>query len=189
MTAKPPIYFQYQGHSLTIVGMEVRQDHSLNLVVFDPIFKPSAGVLRFINSSSFHVAHPDRLLRAHRRGTPYLAMFKDFEILKYDNPFDYKEARLTDLQINVAVESDSVLTVVFDTTLLAPSSIHTKPTHFWRPKCTPYGLSIVIVSLWRKASEGDARLFTVGEHDFIASFIALAAGAWPKRLRNRELLS
>ena len=82
MTAKPPIYFQYQGHSLTIVGMEVHQDHSLNLVVFDPMFKPSAGLLRLINSSSFHVANPDRLLRAHRRGTSYLEKFKDFEILK-----------------------------------------------------------------------------------------------------------
>lgn len=96
MTAKPPIYFQYQGHSLTIVGMEVRQDQSLNLVVFDPMFKPSAGVLRLINSSSFHVAHPERLLRAHRRGTSYLEKFKDFEILKYDYLFNHEKAGLTD---------------------------------------------------------------------------------------------
>ncbi|KAF9355783.1 hypothetical protein BGX26_006133 [Mortierella sp. AD094] len=35
-TAKPPIYIQYQGHSRTIVGIEVLTTGELNLLVFDP---------------------------------------------------------------------------------------------------------------------------------------------------------
>ena len=83
LTAKPPIYFQHHGHSLTIVGMEVRQNRSLNLIVFDPMFKPSPALQRLTKSSSFQVTHPERLLRAHRRGVAYLERYKDFELLKY----------------------------------------------------------------------------------------------------------
>ncbi|KAF9992576.1 hypothetical protein BGZ80_005028 [Entomortierella chlamydospora] len=35
-TAKPPIYIQHQGHSRTIVGIEVLTTGELNLLVFDP---------------------------------------------------------------------------------------------------------------------------------------------------------
>ncbi|KAF8932393.1 hypothetical protein BGZ58_007091 [Dissophora ornata] len=35
-TAKPPLYLQHQGHSRTIVGVEVLATGELNLLVFDP---------------------------------------------------------------------------------------------------------------------------------------------------------
>lgn len=36
-TAKPPLYMQHQGHSRTIVGIEIlKEDRGMNLLVFDP---------------------------------------------------------------------------------------------------------------------------------------------------------
>ncbi|KAK3831861.1 MAG: peptidase family C78-domain-containing protein [Linnemannia gamsii] len=35
-TAKPPLYMQHQGHSRTIVGIEILEDRGMNLLVFDP---------------------------------------------------------------------------------------------------------------------------------------------------------
>ncbi|KAG0320607.1 hypothetical protein BGZ99_004405 [Dissophora globulifera] len=35
-TAKPPLYMQHQGHSRTIIGVELLQSGELNLLVFDP---------------------------------------------------------------------------------------------------------------------------------------------------------
>ncbi|KAF9432524.1 hypothetical protein BGZ76_010666 [Entomortierella beljakovae] len=35
-TAKPPIYIQHQGHSRTIIGVEVLENGELNLLTFDP---------------------------------------------------------------------------------------------------------------------------------------------------------
>ncbi|KAF9104883.1 hypothetical protein BGX29_001083 [Mortierella sp. GBA35] len=35
-TAKPPLYMQHQGHSRTIVGIEILKDREMNLIVFDP---------------------------------------------------------------------------------------------------------------------------------------------------------
>jgi zinc finger-containing ubiquitin peptidase 1 len=81
MTNKPPIYFQHAGHSMTIVGLEVRTNGSINLVVFDPMFNPSPAMKKLAGLHSFRVADPRRLIRAHRRGETYLSRYKDFEIL------------------------------------------------------------------------------------------------------------
>ena len=81
MTNKPPIYFQHAGHSMTIVGLEVREDGSVNLIVFDPMFNPSPAVKKLVGSNSFNVGDPSRLLKAHRRGEKYLSRYRDFEIL------------------------------------------------------------------------------------------------------------
>ncbi|KAF9964707.1 hypothetical protein BGZ70_006059 [Mortierella alpina] len=35
-TAKPPLYMQHQGHSRTIIGVEVQTNGEVNLLVFDP---------------------------------------------------------------------------------------------------------------------------------------------------------
>ena len=89
MTSKPPVYFQHHGHSMTIVGIEVRTNRTLNLIVFDPMFKPSAGIMRLRSygdirsTTSFKIKNPEKLLKAHRRGEAYLAKYKDFELLKY----------------------------------------------------------------------------------------------------------
>ncbi|KAJ6127491.1 hypothetical protein N7523_003103 [Penicillium sp. IBT 18751x] len=80
-TDLPPIYFQHQGHSMTIVGFEIRDNGSANLLVFDPMFKTSPGVQRLIGSSA-RSDNPARLLKAYRRGSSYLQKYKLFELLK-----------------------------------------------------------------------------------------------------------
>lgn len=87
MTSKPPLYFQHRGHSMTIVGLEARTDGSVNLIVFDPMFSPSSAIKQLIGSTSIGIRHPERLLKAHRRGEDYLSKYKDFEILEFiDRP-------------------------------------------------------------------------------------------------------
>ncbi|KAJ5364679.1 uncharacterized protein N7496_010392 [Penicillium cataractarum] len=80
-TDLPPIYFQHQGHSMTIVGFEIRDDSTANLLVFDPMFKTSPAMQRLIGTSA-KCDNPVRLLKAYRRGTKYLQKYKLFELLK-----------------------------------------------------------------------------------------------------------
>ncbi|KAJ6179133.1 hypothetical protein N7519_009594 [Penicillium mononematosum] len=80
-TDLPPIYFQHQGHSMTIVGFEIRDNGSANLLVFDPMFKTSPAMERLIGAF-VKPSDPTRLLKAYRRGTPYLQKYKIFELLK-----------------------------------------------------------------------------------------------------------
>ena len=82
VTEKPPIYLQHHGHSMTIVGLEVKNSGAVNLVVFDPMFNPSPAIKRLVGSNSFRTANPERLLKAHRRGESYLGRYRAFEILK-----------------------------------------------------------------------------------------------------------
>ena len=92
LTDRPPIYFQHRGHSMTIVGLEVRHDGAINLVVFDPMFQPNPTIKRLAigtNSGvysktgpSWRVIEPGRLMKAHRRGESYLGKYRDFELLK-----------------------------------------------------------------------------------------------------------
>ncbi|KAJ5216495.1 uncharacterized protein N7498_002902 [Penicillium cinerascens] len=84
-TDLPPIYFQHQGHSMTIVGFEIRDKGSANLLVFDPMFKTSPGIQRLIGSSA-RSDNPARLLKAYRRGSSYLQKYKLFELLKLCTP-------------------------------------------------------------------------------------------------------
>ncbi|KAJ5540629.1 hypothetical protein N7494_005705 [Penicillium frequentans] len=80
-TDLPPIYFQHQGHSMTIIGFEIRDNGSANLLVFDPMFKTSPAMHRLIGTSA-QSNNPGRLLKAYRRGTSYLQKYKIFELLK-----------------------------------------------------------------------------------------------------------
>ncbi|KAJ5302632.1 hypothetical protein N7476_009431 [Penicillium atrosanguineum] len=82
-TDLPPIYFQHQGHSMTIVGFEIRDNGHANLLVLDPMFKTSPGIQRLIGSSA-RSDNPARLLKAYRRGSSYLQKYKIFELLKID---------------------------------------------------------------------------------------------------------
>lgn len=81
MTNKAPLYFQHNGHSMTIVGIEVRASGSMNLVVFDPMFNPSPAVKKLVGSANFRIEKPESLLRAHRRGVSYLSKYDEFELL------------------------------------------------------------------------------------------------------------
>lgn len=76
-----PIYFQHRGHSMTIVGFEIDKKGSANLLVFDPMFKTSPAIRRLAQHYAAP-SDPGHILKAHRRGTPYLHKYKDFEVLK-----------------------------------------------------------------------------------------------------------
>lgn len=82
ITRKPPIYFQHQGHSMTIVGVEVHTNGNANLVVFDPMFNPSSLMKKLTKVRKFRYSEPARLMKAYRRGESYLLKYKDFEMLK-----------------------------------------------------------------------------------------------------------
>lgn len=66
---------------MTIVGFEKRRNGTRNLLVFDPMFKPSPGIQRLIGTD-FKAAGPERLLKAYRRGETYLGRYKNFELLR-----------------------------------------------------------------------------------------------------------
>ncbi|KAJ5610080.1 hypothetical protein N7510_006799 [Penicillium lagena] len=84
-TDLPPVYFQHQGHSMTIVGFEIRDNGSANLLVFDPMFKTSPAMNKIIGNYT-KPNDPARLLKAYRRGTAYLQKYKHFELLKLSPP-------------------------------------------------------------------------------------------------------
>ena len=69
------------GHSLTIIGLEKRKSGSTNLLVLDPMFKPSPGMLQLIGTR-FRTAAPEKLIKAYRRGDVYLEKHTCFELLK-----------------------------------------------------------------------------------------------------------
>ncbi|KAL2013458.1 hypothetical protein VTN00DRAFT_983 [Thermoascus crustaceus] len=80
-TDLPPIYLQHKGHSVTVIGFEVRKNGSANLLVFDPVFKTSPAIQRLIGTT-VKTSDPTRLMKAYRRGAAYLQKYKDFEVLK-----------------------------------------------------------------------------------------------------------
>lgn len=82
LTNLPPIYLQHHGHSLTIVGFEIRDDGGANLLVFDPMFKIPRPMRRLNGPSTLVSLDPTKILKAYRRGTAYLQKYKVFELLK-----------------------------------------------------------------------------------------------------------
>ncbi|KAK2873315.1 hypothetical protein FQN49_002448 [Arthroderma sp. PD_2] len=79
-TELPPIYLQHEGHSMTIIGFELRDDGTVNLLVFDPMFKTSVATSRLIGTQ-FTTAKPEMYLKAFRRCSRYLRQFDAFELL------------------------------------------------------------------------------------------------------------
>ena len=71
----------FAGHSLTVVGLEKRKSGTTNLLVLDPMFKPSPGILQLIGTR-FRTASPEKLIKAYRRGDTYLEKHTCFELLK-----------------------------------------------------------------------------------------------------------
>jgi hypothetical protein len=98
-TDLPPIYFQHQGHSMTIVGLERRTSGALELLVFDPMFHGPTGIKLLVellgrgssaangspkeNKKNLAYRNPDRALKMYRRGHKYLKRYHEFEMLKY----------------------------------------------------------------------------------------------------------
>ena len=88
VTDKPPLFFQHQGHSMTVVGVELDMNGRTNLVVFDPTYNPAPPLkkLALSNKTNFFSPHPAKLLKAHRRDERYLGRHKAFEIVKVGGP-------------------------------------------------------------------------------------------------------
>ncbi|KAL4949596.1 peptidase family C78-domain-containing protein [Aspergillus filifer] len=80
-TNLPPIYFQHQGHSMTIVGFEIREQGKANLLVFDPTFK-TPSVIKHANATKLKVSESSRILKGYRKGANYLQKYQTFELLK-----------------------------------------------------------------------------------------------------------
>jgi hypothetical protein len=80
MTQLPPIYFQRPGHSMTIVGMEKRNDGDRVLLVFDPSFAV-ADVLRQLKSGRVHRSKIDTLMAPFRQDGAHLTRWKEYEIM------------------------------------------------------------------------------------------------------------
>ncbi|KAF2142903.1 uncharacterized protein K452DRAFT_12731 [Aplosporella prunicola CBS 121167] len=80
-TCLPPIYLQQPGHSLTIVGFEKHHDGSRNLLVFDPQFNPTPGMMMILGRRGLRTPRPE-LLHVYRRGHRHLSKRRDFEMIK-----------------------------------------------------------------------------------------------------------
>ncbi|KAK5949346.1 hypothetical protein OHC33_009699 [Knufia fluminis] len=88
ITDKPPLFFQHQGHSMTVVGVELDNNYEANLVVFDPMYNPSKQLknLAMNNRLTFSSPTPDRLMKAHRRDEKYLGRYRAFEMITINGP-------------------------------------------------------------------------------------------------------
>ena len=69
------------GHSLTVVGFERRRSGLCNLLVFDPIHRPSRAIRRLLGTR-FRASDIEELLEPYRRGESDLHWFKTFEVLQ-----------------------------------------------------------------------------------------------------------
>jgi hypothetical protein len=86
-TDLPPLYFQHQGHSMTVVGLEVDTRGIMTLIVFDPMFNPSKPIKRLAEGGPFKsIKDPQPLMKAYRRDKAYLKKYKEFEILRLCGP-------------------------------------------------------------------------------------------------------
>ncbi|KAL3458034.1 DUF1671-domain-containing protein [Aspergillus heterothallicus] len=84
LTNLPPIYFQHHGHSMTIIGFEIRDKGTANLLVFDPTYRTPAAI-KHASTPSIKAADPARVLKGYRRGGEYLQKYQNFEILNSPN--------------------------------------------------------------------------------------------------------
>ncbi|KAL9062129.1 MAG: hypothetical protein Q9157_009205, partial [Trypethelium eluteriae] len=85
-TLMPPIYLQRPGHSLTVVGLEVRKDGSRNLLVFDPMYIVSKEMRRLKDGLVRRPQATAPLLKMYRRGVASLSRYRDFEIVELTAP-------------------------------------------------------------------------------------------------------
>ena len=88
ITDKPPLFFQHQGHSMTVVGVELDIEYRANLVVFDPMYSPVKHLknLALNNRLTFTSTIPEKLMKPHRRDEKYLGRYKAFEMIKINGP-------------------------------------------------------------------------------------------------------
>lgn len=81
-TSLPPIYFQHPGHSMTIIGYAKLSDNTKHLIVFDPMYRDSPNILKYVDKKISRCKAPEDRLRAYLRGASYLKRFNEFELLR-----------------------------------------------------------------------------------------------------------
>ena len=71
---------------MTIIGIEEFKDGSRSLLVFDPAYSPSKGMLKMldISSTTRSVTASTSLLKPYRRGKKYLQRYHAFETLRLE---------------------------------------------------------------------------------------------------------
>lgn len=82
-TLLPPMYLQRPGHSLTIIGFEIHENGSRNLLVFDPMYVVSKEMRRLRDGAIRRPKSVGPLLRMYRRGREGLGRYRDFETVEY----------------------------------------------------------------------------------------------------------
>ncbi|KAJ0423379.1 peptidase family C78-domain-containing protein [Aspergillus carlsbadensis] len=85
LTNLPPVYLQHHGHSMTIIGFEIRDKGHANLLVFDPTYKTPVAI-KHSTATTIKSPDPARILKGYRRGGEYLQKYQNFEILKLSPP-------------------------------------------------------------------------------------------------------
>lgn len=75
-----PIFLQQPHHSLTIVGIELLHDGSRRLLVFDPAFPATQGILDRLSNPE-NTKYSSSLIRPYRKTETQLARHKGFETL------------------------------------------------------------------------------------------------------------
>lgn len=88
ITDRPPLFFQQQGHSMTVVGYEVTAEGDANLIVFDPMYQtpPLLKRLAADQKYSFVASNPAKLMKVYRRDEKYLSRHKAFEMIRVNGP-------------------------------------------------------------------------------------------------------
>ncbi|KAK6506898.1 hypothetical protein TWF481_005356 [Arthrobotrys musiformis] len=88
-TDKAPIYFQHQGHSMTIVGIEQYKCGTLCFLCFDPMFSPSQNIRKLVGEKRIrsNIAY-GKLLKSFRRGGQYLKRYNIFEMVELAPTFE-----------------------------------------------------------------------------------------------------
>ncbi|KAG5917562.1 hypothetical protein E4U42_007200 [Claviceps africana] len=82
-TDLPPIYLQYQGHSLTVVGFEKTKENKSCLYVFDPSVRNPQAIKKYSQSDRLEKDEPkiESIIRFYRRGEDYFRKHENFELL------------------------------------------------------------------------------------------------------------
>jgi zinc finger-containing ubiquitin peptidase 1 len=67
LTHAPPIYIQFDGHSMTIVGMEKMLDGTRNLIVLDPGSQPSSSTLEWWRQGGRRTDSASQMMEPYRK--------------------------------------------------------------------------------------------------------------------------
>ena len=71
---------------MTIIGFEKFKDGSRSLLVYDPAYRPSKGMLEMLDGSSVtsDVTASTSSIKPYRRGKKYLERYHAFETLRLE---------------------------------------------------------------------------------------------------------